>query len=126
MIFCSSFFIPVKFHTLNYYITRKRKREEEPPLKRRRVDVRQTFRDSKQVRESAVSTESVHLASAQIFREQCCLDAYHVVLALAADPERNGPYLREALKSIDKKKNPQIPQERVLSTFFRRQISGML
>ena len=88
------------------------------------MDERQTFRDSKQVRDSAVSTEAVHLASAQIFREQGCLDAYNVVLALASDPEKNGPFLREALKHIDEKKNPQIPKEQILSTLFRRQISG--
>ena len=65
-----------------------------------------------------MSTEAVHLASAQLFREQGCLDAYHVVMALSSDPEKTGPYLHEALKHIDEKKQPQIPKERILSTFL--------
>ena len=76
------------------------------------------------IREEAVSTEAIHLASAIEFGKAGHIDAEFIVKRLAEDPERFGPYLRDALKRIDEEFQPKMPVEKALSTYYYKNLSG--
>ena len=65
---------------------------------------RQLRSDAKNVRESSVSADAIHLASAQEFAKCGNWDAHFIVNDLAKNPEL-GTFLRKALKSKDSKSN---------------------
>ena len=76
------------------------------------------------MREEAISTAAIHLASAQEFRKSGHSAAYYVSKMLAEDPGRFGPYLQEALEHIDDKKEPKVEVERSLATLLHKNIAG--
>ena len=89
-----------------------------------KVSKRQNDRDAQQVREEAISTAAIHLASAQEFRKSGHSAAYYVSKMLAEDPGCFGPYLQEAIEHIDDKKQPKVEVERCLSTLLHKNIAG--
>ena len=78
------------------------------------------------MKEEAISTAAIHLASAQEFRKSGHSAAYYVSKMLAEDPGRFGPYLQEALEHIDDKKEPKVEVERSLATLLHKNIAGRL
>ena len=111
------------------FLERKRKRQNtiddsEPPSKVRIVSQRQLYYDADDVRESTVSPEAVHLASAIEFGKAKHFDAEFIVKKLVEDPERFGPYLRDALKRIDQERQPKMPVEKCLATYYYKNLSG--
>ena len=76
------------------------------------------------MKEEAISTAAIHLASAQEFRKSGHTAAYYVSKMLAEDPGRFGPYLQEALEHIDDKKEPKVEVERSLATLLHKNIAG--
>ena len=76
------------------------------------------------IREWAVSTEAIHLASAIEFGKAGHIDAEFLVKRLAEDPERIGKYLRDALKRIDEEHQPKMPVEKCLATYYYKNLSG--
>ena len=76
------------------------------------------------MKEEAISTAAIHLASAQEFRKSGHSAAYYVSKMLAEDPGRLGPYLQEALEHIDDKKEPKVEVERSLATLLHKNIAG--
>ena len=105
------------------HLDRKRKSEDNPELIQPKSK-RQKERDSKEVRDGAVDSDSIHLASAQEFGKKGHWDAYHVVKLLAENPEKFGPFLRDACKRIDMEQFPKMSSERALSTVLHKSISG--
>ena len=89
-----------------------------------KVSKRQNERDANKVKEEAISTAAIHLASAQEFRKSGHSAAYYVSKMLAEDPGRFGPYLQEALEHIDDKKEPKVEVERSLATLLHKNIAG--
>ena len=107
--------------------SQKRKFEEEEAASSDAIQPkskRQKERDSKEVRDGAVDSDSIHLASAQEFGKKGHWDAYHVVKLLAENPEKFGPFLRDACKRIDMEQFPKMNSERALSTVLHKSISG--
>ena len=105
------------------HLAKKRKLEDNPELIQPKSK-RQKERDSKEVRDGAVEPDSIHLASAQEFGKKGHWDAYHVVKLLAENPEKFGPFLRDACKRIDMEQFPKMSSERMLSTVLHKSISG--
>ena len=92
--------------------------------KQQKMSRRTNERDAKEVRDNSVSSDSLHLASAQEFRKNGFTAAYNVVQMLSEDPERIGKYLLDSLDNIDKPKNPKVPVERLLATLLHRNVNG--
>lgn len=104
----------------------KRKRDSEgkvSPSKKRNVSSRQHAYDAQDVRDWAVSSEAIHLASAQEFSKAGYWDAFHVSKQLSENPEKYGPYLRDALKRMNSEKEPKVPVMKSLSLYYFRKLS---
>ena len=76
------------------------------------------------IRDWAVSPEAIHLASALEFGKAKHFDAEFIVKKLAEDPERIGRYLRDALKRIDEERQPKMPVEKCLATYYYKNLAG--
>ena len=109
---------------LRLQLKRKRNDQAGPAAKKRVVGQRQNQSDAKEVRESAVSAESIHLASIQEHKNSGHWDAAFVARKLAENPEKYGPFLREACKSIDDEQKPIVPLEKSLQTLLHHNIPG--
>ena len=86
---------------------------------------RQNQRDAKDVRDFSDGPDAIHLASAQEHGERGHWDAHYVTKMLAENPEKYGPFLRDACKRIDEDQTPKMGAERALATLLHKQISGL-
>ena len=111
---------------LRRFLRKRNFQEANKVSKKPRVAERQTRRDALDVRETALSPEALHLASAQEYAKIGHWDAHFVEKMLAENPEKYGPFLREACKHIDEKQKPTIPAENMLATVLHKKVPGLL
>ena len=96
----------------------------EPDKKRRKVGERRLQEEAKEVRDTTLRPEAIHLASAQEHRRQGHHDACFITNEMSKNP-LIATFLRASLKCIDDEQKPSIPPLKCLSRILHHKLPGL-